>query len=410
MTDEATVAPPEVVAENGALAAGRRAAAASLLVLRIGHAALRRLFDQRDAWNRRLVVALGLVAGVACLIGVPELIGVFPAGIDFEIPMRAAAHWSSGAPVYPPSAMFVQSGPDLPYLYPPFLLPLLAPIAAMPRPTVTGLWLIFCILCAIWTCRRLAIPWLAVPFVLAWPPFAEGLITGNSQILAFAAFVAFLYEPIGGELRPKELCSARDALNGVLAAAVGALKATQLLPVLYLARRRFRAAAIGVVALGAVAAVMLPWTGVSIYGDWLAQLERAADPSWTTGGVAVGRLLHIPDLALAAAGIAIALAARGRDAGAWLGIALLIATPSVHGYTFLFLLPGLLTIRRDYAILLSTLFLGVYHAIAWWIAFVMVVYLLLASTRWTWLRRPDDGVRDVAAADPEPTALEVAPA
>jgi len=180
--------------------------------------------------------------------------------------------------------------------------------------------------------------------VLAWPPFAEGLITGNSQILAFAAFVAFLYEPIGGGLRPKELRPACDAVNGVLAAAVGAVKATQLLPILYLARRRFRAAAIGVMALGAVAAAMLPWTGISIYGDWLAQLERAADPSWTIGGVAVGRLLHIPDLALAAAGIAIALAARGRDAGVWLGIALLIATPSVHGYTFLFLLPGLLTI------------------------------------------------------------------
>jgi hypothetical protein len=84
--------------------------------------------------------------------------------------------------------------------------------------------------------------------------------------------------------------------------------------------------------------------------------------------------------------------------------------PAAFGYTFLFLLPGLLAIRRDYAILLSTLFLGVYHGIAWWIAFVMVVYLLLASTRWTWLRRPDDGVRNVAAADPEPTALEVAPA
>jgi hypothetical protein len=126
--------------------------------------------------------------------------------------------------------------------------------------------------------------------------------------------------------------------------------------------------------------------------------------------VAVGRLLHIPDLALAAAGIAIALAARGRDAGVWLGIALLIATPSVHGYTFLFLLPGLLTIRRDYAIVLSTLFLGVYHGVAWWVAFVIVVYLLVASARWTWLRRPDDGVPDGAAGGPDPAALEVAPA
>jgi hypothetical protein len=354
-----------------------------------GRAAFVELFDQRRRGNKRLTVGLAIIVAAACLLGLPDLFGAFPVGIDLEIPLRAASHFSGGGQVYPASAMLVEKGPDLPYLYPPFLLPLLTPIAALPRGAVTGTWLILCAMCAVWTCRRLAIPWRAVPFVLAWPPFAEGLITGNSQIFAFAAFVALVYEPASGTLRTRAFVPSRDALNGVLAAAIGALKVTQLLPVLYLARRRFKAALIGLAALAALAIVMLPLTGISIYGDWLAQLQRAADPNWTVGGVALGRRIGVPDLVLAAFGIAIALSVRGRDAVAWLGIALLIATPSVHGYTFLFLLPGLLVIRRDWTILLATLFLGVYHAIGWWMACLLVAYFLIASARWEWLRAVD---------------------
>jgi hypothetical protein len=345
-----------------------------------------RLFDQSGKANKGLTVGLGLVVGGACVLGVPELRAVFPAGIDLEIPLRAASHWASGGQAYPPSAMLVQGGPDLPYLYPPFLLPLLAPIATLPRETVTGLWLILCFMCAVWTCRRLAIPWLAVPFVLAWPPFAEGLITGNVQIISFAAFVALLYEPVDGAPRQRKFLPQRDALNGILAGAVGVLKTTQFLPVLYLARRRLRAALLGVAILGVVALATLPLTGLQIYGDWLSQLQRAADPAWAIGGVALGHLVGIPDSIPIAVGIALALAIRGRDSAAWLGIALIVGTPSVHGYIFLFLLPGLLTIRRDVAIPVAALFIGVYHGVAWWMALVFVAYFLIAMSRWRGLR------------------------
>jgi hypothetical protein len=377
--------------DRGRLADVTRAVAAR------GRAILVELLDQRREGNRRLTLVLAAILGLACLGGLPEMIATFPAGIDLEIPLRAASHFAAGGQAYPASAMLVEKGPDLPYLYPPFLLPFLAPIAALPRGPVTGAWLVLCVLCAVWTCRRLAVPWPAVPFVLAWPPFSEGLITGNIQILAFTAFVALMYEPPQGGLRERTFRPARDAANGLLAAAIGALKVAQLLPVLYLARRRFRAAFIGLAVLGAVAVAMLPFTGIAIYHDWLAQLQRAADPSWDVAGVALGRRLGIPDLALTALGVAIALSVRGRDAVAWLGIALLIATPSVHGYTFLFLLPGLLTIRRDWTILIASLFLGVYHGIAWWMACLLVVYFLIASSRWEWLRasglaRPDESV------------------
>ena len=359
-----------------------------------------RLFDQRGRIDRGLTVGMGLLVGVICVLGIPELRPYFPAGIDLEIPLRAASHWASGGQAYPPSAMQVQNGPALPYLYPPFLLPMLAPIAALPRDIVTGLWLLLCCLCAVWTCRRLAIPWLAIAFVLAWPPFAEGLLTGNVQILGFAAFVALLYERADGRLRQRTFLPAHDALNGVLVGAVGVLKVAQLLSAVYLARRRFQAAVIGLGTLAVLVIVMLPLTGIAIYGDYLAQLQRATDPAWTIGGVAIGRLLGLPDVVPMAVGVAMALSVRGRDSAAWLGIALLIATPSAHGYTFLFLLPGLLTIRRDIAIPIAALFIGVYRATDWWIACGLVIVLLIAMTRWPWLR-----VAESARLDERPPAL-----
>jgi hypothetical protein len=206
--------------------------------------------------------------------------------------------------------------------------------------------------------------------------------------MLFAAFVAVFYEP--GDVAPEQrsLRPARDLQNGVLAGLIGALKITQALPVLYLARRRFRAAFLGVAILGAVALATLPLTGLQIYGDWLAQLGRASDPAWTIGGVSLTHRAGIPDALPIAIGMVLALVVRGRDSVAWLGIAMIVATPSAHGYTFLFLLPAMLTIRRDIAIPVGALFIGIYHGFAWWLAWLIVTWVLVASTRWRWLRAP----------------------
>jgi hypothetical protein len=156
--------------------------------------------------------------------------------------------------------------------------------------------------------------------------------------------------------------------------------------------------------VAALAFVMLPLTGLSIYGDWLAQLQRAASPAWTIGGVALGRLIGIPDLLLSVAGIALALSVRGRCSAAWLGVATIIATPSVHGYTFLFLVPGLLTLRRDISLLVAAMFLGVYHAYGWWAGCLIVAYFLVAGTRWPWVRsvRLAPGTQPASSPDLSP--------
>jgi hypothetical protein len=73
-----------------------------IAVLRIalarGRAIFMELFDQRRKGNQRLTLVLAVVVAAACLLGLPELLGVFPAGIDLEIPLRAASHFAGGSP------------------------------------------------------------------------------------------------------------------------------------------------------------------------------------------------------------------------------------------------------------------------------------------------------------------------
>ncbi len=386
------------------MGSGRRIADARQEVAR-GGALPDGLFEQGSTANSRLTLGLGIILGSLCLIAGRYVILEFPAGIDFEIPLRAASRWVAGGEPYPPSAMLVTGGPDLPFLYPPYVLPFLAPIAGLPRDFVTGIWLMLGAAAAVWTCRRLGIPWLAIPCVMAWPPFSEALVTGNVQILSFAAFVALLYEPADGGARQRTFVPSHDVFNGLLAGAIGVLKVAQMLPVLYLLRRRRRAALISVAALAMLTIALLPLTGVPVYGDWLAQLRRAADPSWTIGGVALGRSVGVPDIVLVACGIALALSVRGRDAAAWLGVAMLVATPSVHGYTFLFLVPGLLTIRRDFSFVIAAMYLGNYHTDTWWLGWLLVVCCLIAANRWPWIRAAVPVPKDTPpGTDPAPSS------
>ena len=361
-------------------------------------AVVRSVFTQSSPANRQLTRGLAALLVFVIVISLPSFLTWVP-GVDLEIPLRAASRWSAGGQPYLASSFAETSGPGLPYLYPPWLLPLLVPIASLPRTMVLAAWLAFDTAVAVWTCRRLSVPWRAVPLVLLWPPFAEGLVTGNVQVIQLAAFAALFFVPgRSWELRPRLLdrpserpgarprTLAGDALDGLLAAGVGALKYTQLLPLAWLMRPRPRAAIIGGVALAAVAVAMLPFTGTALYRDWLDQLGRAADPSWAAAGAPLALLVGRP-LATAAAVAAVGAIffVRGRDSGAWVGIALLVAAPSIHGYGMLFLLPTLLVLRRDLAITLAIL-IARYNPYAWWVSIAVAAAALAASNRFPALR------------------------
>jgi hypothetical protein len=329
-------------------------------------------------------------------------------GVDLEIPLRAASRWSSGGEPYLPSSFAETTGSTLPFLYPPWVLPLLAPVAALPRILVMPIWLVSVAAAAVWTCRRLSVPWPAVPLVMVWSPFLEGISSGNVQVIQMAAFAAMFYVPgASWRLHPRledgtadralpavRPTLRRDGLDGILAAGVGIFKYTQLLTLVWLFRPRPRAAILGGLALAAIVVVFLPFTGIGVYWDWLAQLGRGADPNWALAGAPLTSVVGRP-VALAAAVVAIAVmfVVKGRDAGAWVGIALLVAAPSIHGYGMLFLLPTLLILRRDLAIVLA-IAVATYNPDLWWIAIAVAGGALAASYRWPMLRNAAN--RDIA--------------
>ena len=358
-------------------------------------AIVRSVFDQATPANRLLTRGLAALLIFIIVISLPAFLAWVP-GADIEIPLRAAGRWSTGGQPYLASAFSLTSGPDLPYLYPPWLLPYLVPISNLPRTIVVVCWLALVGVAAVWTCRRFSVPWPAVPVVLLWPPFMEGLVTGNVQMIQLAAFAALFFVPgRSWELRPRPVTIAegakratlsRDMLDGILAAGVGALKYTQLLPLAWIVRPRLRAGIIGGAVLVLVAVAVLPFTGVGLYRDWLDQLGRAADPSWAPAGGPLAFLVGRP-VATAAAVVAVVgmFFVRGRDAGAWVGIALLVAAPSIHGYGMLFLLPTLLVLRRDLALFLAIL-IARYNIYAWWISIALACISLAASYRLPALR------------------------
>ena len=100
--------------------------------------------------------------------------------------------------------------------------------------------------CADWELGTTSVP------ILAWPPFAEGILGGNVQVLLVAAFVAvFIPDPAqqAGRRRP----ASRDPGR-----ARPAFKVSQPHAWFGLLRARPRAAVLGASAVAAIVAVTLP--------------------------------------------------------------------------------------------------------------------------------------------------------
>jgi hypothetical protein len=339
--------------------------------------------------NRLLRSGLAVLALVVCLIELHDLLTGYAWGVDVVIPLRAATRWLAGGQPYLASSFLAGPGYDLPYLYPPFVLPFVAPFTALPQFAVIVAWFLLSGAAAIFACRRLAIPWPAIPLLLVWPPFAEGLLGGNVQVVVFAAFVALLWRrPEAAETRPNFEPLERDLAvhdrpvlrgdmrAGVLATAVGALKASQTQPWLYLVRRNWRAAALGAVVLAGIGLLTLPILGGQLWFDWLAQLGRANDPDWIL-------------------------------AGAWIGLLAVIGSPSLRVFGLLFALPAMLLVRREIA-LVAGLLMASYTLEGWWLAMALISGSLLLGRWLPGLLEPTSGASAGKAGDD--AAASAAPA
>ena len=174
--------------------------------------------------------------------------------------------------------------------------------------------------------------------------------------------------------------------DGLLGVVNGAFKFTQAHPWVLLLRQRPRAALLGAAVGAAIILMTLPLTGISLWFDWAAQVNRASDPAWPLVGASFSQYLpRGAAIVIAVGSIALAFVLPRRHAAAWLGILMIVGSPSLRIFGLLFLLPGMLVVRRELA-LLAALFVASYTFVGLWLA-VGVVAIGLALGRWNpgWL-------------------------
>jgi hypothetical protein len=339
-----------------------------------------------------LRAGLGLAAIAVFVTQAIPIVTTFPVAIDLIIPLKAAERWLSGEVVYVPDGFTnIQVLP--PFLYPPFVLPIVAPLTFLPELLVRWVWFALVLGTGIAACRRLAIPWLIVPGVLLWSPMLGGIWGGNLQIVLFAAFViAFWRPPETHDLHPVALDvdrpSAVTGRTGFFAAAVGSVKISQIQAWLAVARRSPRAGLAGLSPWVALVLITLPIVGVGLYVSWLEQVARASDPNWPAMGPSL--LAYLPAAVFAAITIGsfiVALLVRGPETGAWLGLVMLLVTPNMHDFNGVFLLPAMLLIRREFA-LLAAILTSTYTSQGLWLGIAIVVIAMLVGVRWPAIREP----------------------
>jgi hypothetical protein len=336
------------------------------------------------------LVRFGLWIIAACVVAFAWAwnLSSYTVGVDLEIPLRAAERWVAGGQPYLGSAFTNLGGATQPFMYPPYALPILAPLTLLPRAVVLVPWLGLLLVVAFATCRRLGVPVRWIPAVLVWPPFAEPLIGGNIQILLFAAFVALYWSP-GGPGVGRDIADPAepDWRIGLKAGAIMFLKVGQFQPWLHVGRWRRKAAVFALAMLGGAALVTLPLVGLDTWRDWLEQLVRATNLDWGLGGFALPRMLPGIGLAVSAMACLGVLFVRPRDAGRTVGILTVIGAPSLYTFGLLFLLPAMLHIRREVSLVAASL-VATYTYAGDWAAIVLVAVAFAAASRRPVLREP----------------------
>ncbi|HYN48455.1 MAG TPA: glycosyltransferase family 87 protein [Candidatus Nanopelagicales bacterium] len=343
--------------------------------------------------NRLFRGFLWVAAAGVSLVGIRDLLAGYPPLVDIEVPLRAAERWLAGGQPYLASAFEAPPGYDVPFLYPPFVLPFLAPLTFLPREVVFVAWLAVCVATALWIVRRLGVPWPVAPFLLLWPPFAEAIFGGNVQLLLVGAFVAVFFgrpaRPWTPATRDPAIADRPAVIDGVLGAAIPAFKISQPHAWVALLRRRPRAALAGLGCVGALAVATVPLVGLDAWLAWVEQLRRAADPAWPLAGASLtAGLPAVVGLTVAAATALACLVVPLARLGAWTGILTVVGAPSLRMFGVLFALPAMLTVRREAALIAAAL-IASYTLEGLWLGLVVVLGTLLAAERYPALREPN---------------------
>lgn len=254
---------------------------------------------------------------------------------DLNLYVHAGAQFLAGAPVYTtlPLDRYPYGG-YLPFLYAPPAVPVFAALSVVPFWLVDPAWLGLSIAAVMVSLRAFGLSWRWALLALLWPPIEEGLFVGN---VAIPALLLLALAPRAGELLG--LGTMLKPQNGIVC--------------LWLLRQRaWRRLAAGVGLLAAVIAVSLPLTGFGLWADWIHGLqayERSQELVPSFYGIGLGRWLPaIVLVPLAAAVVGAALLRRGRKGLARLGLASVVASPSLWIHGFVFAIPEFLRLRGQW--------------------------------------------------------------
>ncbi len=255
---------------------------------------------------------------------------------DLHIYVKAGERFLAGEPVYM-TDLLTKRPDDLsnyPYLYPPLTLPLVAGLSLLPGVVVDWGWLGLSMGVAVWSLRRFGLSWPWTIAALMWPPFLQGLYVGNVAVLLLGLFAAAPYAGRGAGLA---IAPVFKLYSGV---------ATLWL----VGERRRRELIVGVAFVVFVALVTLPLVGITSWQDWLNGLRiyrqsELALPNYLYG---FGMPRYIPEIAWVVVAFVVAVAAlavRGKLGLARLGLATVVASPTVFAHGFLVAVPSFLALR-----------------------------------------------------------------
>ncbi|HEX5014699.1 MAG TPA: glycosyltransferase 87 family protein [Candidatus Limnocylindrales bacterium] len=339
-----------------------------------------------------MVALVGLVVTLWLIVDV-QLVTESSRLYDFGVYLAAGRHANAGEPVYLDHVLtsLPSSAAQDPFLYPPPLVVPLRALAALPIDAVGLAWQLGLIAAGAAGLRMLGLGWPWVALLMLWPANVQGVQSGNLANLAFLAFAAGYRH---GWTLPL----------GVF------LKVQTAIPALWLVRERhWRALGIGIAVAAAVVLATLPFVGLGAWSDWLAGLvyrQQSQEALPFLYGMSLAAYLPAAGFAvLAVLATGLALVPSGRRGLAALGLASIVASPTLWPHGFMVALPaGLATTSA--ALLWLALGLGT-RPLGLWFLFALGVVAVIRD--WVNLRIPADATHPLSGSIGPWTAPGVAP-
>ena len=256
---------------------------------------------------------------------------------DLHLYLNAGAAFVGHGTVYMTTAIhgYPKAGLEyLPFLYAPPTLPFFGFLSELPRGLVDVLWVGGSVAAVVFSLRAFGLAWRWALLALIWTPIEQGLFTGNIVIPSLLVMGAAMRYGgavvLGPLLKPQ---------NGIVS--------------LWLIRERaWRRLGGGLLALLLLVLVTVPLTGIDLWRQWfLGLMAYQESQGYLHGlyGVGLGRYLPMwAFLAIAAFTLAAALWVRGREGLARLGLASVVASPSLWSHGFVFAIPSFLRLRAEW--------------------------------------------------------------